>query len=419
MKRIVNALLATSLFAAVLTGAIAQTTTTPTTTAVVPVFKRGINLSRVFGFPVRQGSTNTYIAAPFTGPLSLTTVKDADLDKLSAMGFDFVRLPVDPGPFIVATGAAKTALFTQLTTFINRLLAHKLNVLVDMHPGVYQSDWKPADILTDTKLSKFATYGDFLVQMARLMKDMPYDRVALEIMNEPQGVCKRTDGGDEWTYSQRRFFSKIRVAVPKLPLVVTGPCWSSVDGLMLLKASDFDASTLFDVHFYDPHEFTHQSLTWSASPINMISGLSYPYDSGTPAATLLTSQVYLGSLVPTLNLTTSLQSDTNAFLTKYYTVMKPDKVQMAKRFTMMTNWAKTNVVDPKRIVIGEFGVVRWIQSIDNGSRRRWLADVKSLSESSGFGWAIWDYDKVFGLVMDYPTQTIDMEVVKALELKYP
>ncbi|WP_432382737.1 hypothetical protein [Duganella sp. P38] len=47
MKRFAALLLLAASFIA---GASAQTTTTPTD-AVVPEFKRGINLSRVFGFP--------------------------------------------------------------------------------------------------------------------------------------------------------------------------------------------------------------------------------------------------------------------------------------------------------------------------------------------------------------------------------
>ncbi|WP_432382739.1 glycoside hydrolase family 5 protein [Duganella sp. P38] len=366
-----------------------------------------------------MGATNTYPVAPFAGPLSLTTVKDADLVKLRTMGFDFVRLPVDPGPFIVATGTQKTALFTQLTTFIKRLHAADLKVMVDVHPATYQSDWKPADIITDTTLPKFATYGDFLVQLARLLKDMPYDKIALEIMNEPQGVCKRTDGGPEWSVTQRRFWSKIRVAVPKLPLVVTGPCWSSVDGIIKLEPIYFDAATLYDVHFYDPHEFTHQSLSWSANPINLTSGLSYPYNSGNAAKTLLSSGVYQAAQVPKLAPTTALQADLNNFLTRYYTVTKPDKAYITKRFALVTAWATKNKVPAKNIIVGEFGAVRWLPSIEDGSRARWVADVKDVAEASGFGWAVWDYDKVFGLVLDYPTQTLDTRLVEALGMKVP
>jgi hypothetical protein len=90
-----------------------------------------------------------------------------------------------------------------------------------------------------------------------------------------------------------------------------------------------------------------------------------------------------------------------------------------KRFAQVAAWAKSNNIDPSRILIGEFGVLR-----KNGDapgalcedRMRWLGDVRQTAERFRFAWAYFSYDGPFALVLDDRTKILDKSVLAALGL---
>ena len=379
-----------------------------------PRFKRGINVSRVFGFPVRINGSSKYAWPPFNGPLSAMT--DTDLVQLKKLGLDFVRLSVDPGPFLESDTNLRAFLYTDLKNFILRLNVHGLKVLVDLHPATYASEWKATDVLNRPDSEKYKGYVDFIIAIVQLLEDIPRSDFALEIMNEPQVKCLRTDGED-WIVTQKKIYKKIRSVDSDIPLVLTGGCWSSIEGMTMLNPADYDAATMFDVHFYDPHSFTHQSLPWSISPLPFITALSYPSAYSNAKDTTVASKVYRDEiLAPPRTVSLAVEDEIAKMLKMYYEVQKPDRKLIERHFSHLAKWANDHKIPAERIVIGEFGAVRWPVALENGSRERWLKDVRTISEDYGFGWALWDYDKVFGLVLDYESKTLDVQVINALGL---
>ena len=383
----------------------------------LPRFRRGVNLSRQQSFsrsdPARPGY---YLWPPFDGDLA--HMSDAELDRLVALGFDFVRLPVDAGPFLASTDSDEQLLLDDLRQWVVRLQGHGLSVLVDIHPATYSSVWRPADILADPHGEKFLRYRSYLVQVAGLLAGLPGDNVALELMNEPQPKCVRGDGED-WTVSQRRLFKAVRAAAPSLALVLTGGCWSSVDGLVRLDPAAYDGATLYDFHFYEPYYFTHQSLPWSSPPARYLAGLSYPATSGSIDKTLALTKAHLdrlarqGSPQPA-----DAFAAAKAQVDDYYGRQKPGPDMIERRFDTVSDWAETHGIAPDRIVLGEFSAIRWPQDIpDDGSRLRWLKDVREAAERHGFGWALWDYTKGFGLLSDNASRTVDAGTAEALGLE--
>lgn len=380
-----------------------------------PVFKRGINLSRLQNFsrsdPNRPGK---YMWPPFQGPLS--QVSDGELDRLRRLGFDFIRLPVDTGPFLAGTDPERRLLLDGLKTLTIRLIDKGFTVLVDMHPASYNSVWTPKDILADPHGPAFQAYTDLLVQVAKRIRDLPSSKVAFELFNEPQPVCRRTDAED-WTVTQKRLYDEVHRAAPDLPIMLSGPCWSSIDGITRLDPGQYDDRTLFDAHFYSPHDFTHQSIVWSSPPWRYIAGLSYPWDRGSAENTERITRQYLEILRTGPNPPPDDAFDQARKGIRDYYDKKPDLSYIEQRFDRLADWAADHGVAPDRIVIGEFSAWRPPNGLeDDGSRKAWIEDVRKTAESHGFGWALWDYYEGFGLMTDNQARTIDPDTVEALGL---
>ncbi len=383
----------------------------------VPVFKRGVNLSRLMSFARRDpAGDGRYLWPPFKGDLTIMT--DAEIGRLGDLGFDFVRFPIDAGPFLAAEETDAKLLLQTMRQWVLRLRKNGLAVLLDIHPANYASNWRPEAILEDPQSKTFAQYDALLKRIAELFKDQPADSFALELMNEPQPVCQREDGED-WTVTQKRLFKTVRAAAPEMPVVLTGGCWSSVDGLLLLDPGSYDAATLYDFHFYEPYYFTHQSLPWASAPARYLAGVSYPAASGSLDKTLAETKAQIARLAAN---GTTPAADAMARAEKevryYYDKQKPGPQLIAARFGAVADWAKAHGVTPDRVVLGEFSAIRWPAEVaEDGSRLRWLKDVRTAAEAHGFGWALWDYTEGFGLLSDNAGRVVDIGTAEALGLE--
>ena len=382
----------------------------------IPHFRRGVNLSRLQSFSARDPDRpGFYRWPPFQGRLA--QMSDFELRRLSALGFDFVRLPVDAGPFLAATPVEQRLLIDELRNVVVRLLDHDLAVLVDMHPANYQSNWRPRDILGKNNEAAFAAYEALLVKIAQRIKDLPPTDIALELMNEPQPECWK-GAEDDWTTHQVKLYETVRGSAPDLPIVLTGGCWSSLSGLDTLDPRVFDGATLFDIHFYDPHGFTHQSIPWSRVPTRYIAGLSYPAANGTIAQTEQWTRKRIEMLKSEgVDVAAGAFDDARQEIRSYYRRKKPDLQYIEERFSKIEAWSRKYGIAPRRIVIGEFSAIRPVDGIpEDGSRLAWLKDVRMTAEANGFGWALWDYFAGFGLLSDNETRTVDKEMAAALGL---
>ncbi|MCK7615568.1 glycoside hydrolase family 5 protein [Roseibium sediminicola] len=383
---------------------------------VLPHFQRGINLSRLQNYAYRDPDRpGKYLWPPFRGPLS--SISDSELDRLKALGMDFFRLPVDAGVFLAATDTERRILLDDLKTLILRLIEAGFSVMVDSHPATYSSDWKPKDILADTHGPRFQAYQTFLVDVAKRLRDLPADKVALELMNEPQSPCYRDDGED-WSVTQKRLFDSVRSAAPELVIVLTPACWHTLGGLENMSLEGYDGRTVFDFHFYDPYYLTHQSISWSQFPLRYIAGLTYPWTNGSiESAEKLTRRYQELLKEQGKELPDDAFDKAMSGIRDYYNRKRPDRAYVAGRFDTLAQWSEKYGIASERIVLGEFSAIRPPKGIpDDGSRLAWINDVRTIVEELGYGWALWSYDTEFGLLTDRDTKTIDPGIVDALGL---
>lgn len=372
-----------------------------------PVFRRGINIGDYLAYPQ---SPEWPI---FRG--NRATITDGELERFAALGFDFVRLPVEPGPMIDRSPAEIAELEARLVTFIRRAHARKLGVVVTGFARHETPRWKAADIVARADGPELARYTAFLRRLASLLAPVATGRVALELMNEPQPACRRTDGPD-WTEIQRTLHAAVRATAPLLALVVTPGCWSKLEGLPHLDMSPFDTRTLVDVHYYEPFKFTHQAATWTLPELRYMAGVSFPARSTDKGrASDASARLFLArkgegganGLVPTLKLLDA------------YVRENADEAGVARDIAAIGRWADRQRLDRRRVILGEFGALRLPPEAavtDDGSRARWLATVRRAAEKERLGWALWSYHSIFGLLEDEGSGRLDAGMVEALGL---
>lgn len=394
----------------------------PLMAAEPPVFRKGINLARLHSLPADDPlKPGEFLWPPFQAPLA--EISDGELTRLRAAGFDFVRLPVAPAPFLVQKPKQQKILLDALFATIRRLQDAGFGVLVDAHPTHHDPNWSAEQILENREGRAFKGYVAWLGQLARFLSDRPPEKSALGLMNEPQEKC-HIDGPSEWTRMQPLLYDAVRAEAPELAIVLTTGCYSSATALQYLDMAPYDANTLIDVHYYRPYYFTHQGLPFANSPLRYVSGLAYPGPGADANLTMFRStqlikeRERLGVDVPADAL-----KQVQDLVEEYYdTPPVVDESYIRGHFAEMKQWTDEQKVAPSRLVIGEFGVARAPKGMPEiPGRALWLEHVRKAAEAEGFGWALWDYNagdgySGFGLVFDNESRKIDVDAVDALGL---
>src|SRR5271166_260128 len=138
--------------------------------------KRGINASEWFAQVYdKRGYTREHFQA-------WTTADDMALIK--AMGFDHVRLSVNPQPMFNEREPNKipAEYLIHLDAAVKMILDHGLAVVIDLHP---ESDFKERLGKDDEFVERVADFWRALARHYSAL-DLDAERVFLEILNEPE-----------------------------------------------------------------------------------------------------------------------------------------------------------------------------------------------------------------------------------------
>jgi aryl-phospho-beta-D-glucosidase BglC (GH1 family) len=265
------------------------------------------------------------------------------------------------------------------------MVANKLAVIIDIHPS---DDFKQRLGTDDQAVERFTSIWR---KLAAHYADRDPNKVFFEILNEPE-----LHDAYRWAGIQTRVAAAIREQAPHHTIIAAGAVWSDIWDLIAMEPLA-DGNVIYNFHFYEPHEFTHQGATWSTPWYSYEHGIPYP---------------------PTDNsMAESLTQVPNA-VDRYYMEKYWLDGWNAHRIQMMIDnaaaWAHDNHVP---LICNEFGVFR--DHSDPVSRANWIHDVRTALEADGIGWAMWDYRGNFGVVTKengQPAQ-VDDSVVKALGLQ--
>lgn len=328
--------------------------------AGIPALRRGVNLSHWFQYAGRRR----------VGP--------DDLSMLRAVGFDHVRIPFDP-VFLgwrMGLGPDMPGL-DRLRDGVTAAIAAGLDVMLDMHPADKVKAAIENDAANEAAIARLWTY------LARAFRDLPPRHLAFELLNEPQyyGFL----GAARWNGFQRDLAAAVRAEAPHHLILATGHKGSGADSLTSLTPLP-DANVAYAFHAYLPYIFTHQGADWltenPGTAAAFVRGLAYP-------AKLADSR-------PGEILTAARRRQAEAELAAYRRD-DWDGGRIRRQFAPIQAWASANKV---RLQCNEFGVLR--TATDPASRYRWIADMRTALEERGFGWTLWDYADIFGIIDPAP-----------------
>ncbi len=337
--------------------------------------RRGVNLSMWWA------QTHDHSAA-HTG--SYTTA--ADFALIKSLGFDHVRLSIDPEPLIAEKklGSLKSEPMARLDRSVQQILDAGLNAILDVHP---EQNWK--DEVTKGEDGP-AELDAFWTAFAGHYAQTDPNRVFFEVMNEPN-----LNDWYRWQGIQAEAIARIRKAVPRHTIIATAASWGSLDALLELEPAR-DDDTIYTFHYYSPFWFTHQGAQWGSQEWVTLRGVPYP---STPENV----QAIIGQ-----------EPDERAKLNlQRYGWDRWNAERIGMEFAAAAAWGQKHGVP---LYLGEFGVFR--DYATPAMRDAWISDVRTVAETKGMGWCMWDYQANFGLVTKGPSgTTVDDGVLRALGLK--
>ncbi|MFZ0298054.1 MAG: glycoside hydrolase family 5 protein [Candidatus Sulfotelmatobacter sp.] len=339
--------------------------------------RRGINTS---GWFAQVYDTRGYTREHFQ---SWTTAEDIAL--IRSMGFDHVRLSVNPQPMMVShrPDAIPAEYLGYLDAAVKMILDRGLAVVIDLHPD---SEFKTRLAKDDSFVQEFA---DFWRALARHYSTWDSERVFFEILNEPEMSDRY-----RWYGVQAKLAAAIREGAPQHTMIAGGARWSDDDDLVFIEPLR-DANVIYNFHFYEPHIFTHQGATWSAYFWHWVKGLPYPSSPESAA-----------------KVAAGVPDAVDRLAVIRYGEDHWDAGRIDAEITQVAEWARQRGVP---VVCNEFGVYR--DYVDPQDREAWIHDVRTSLERHDMGWAMWDYSGSFGVVTKKDGRNVpDEGVLRALGL---
>jgi endoglucanase len=246
-----------------------------------------------------------------------------ELDLMKGLGLKGVR--INTRPFLHAEQKPPYTLskefFNHLDWLVNEALEREFTVIIDEHQ--YRVMGKDPMGLKDIFLSTWQ-------QMAEHYKDYP-DNVYFGVLNEPNNNLTPY----LWNYFLKEAYDIIRESNPARTLVIGPGNWNKIYELEKLELPEEDRNIIVEIHFYNPHSFTHQGVDGREK------GVIWPAN--------------------------------------------PEEIQaLVDEFQFAAEWGKEH---NRPLFLGEFGVNK---AADQESAARWLRSAREQMEKHGMSWSLWN-----------------------------
>ena len=337
--------------------------------------RRGINLSHWFSQAANYSKSHLD---------THTTAQDITLIK--SLGFDHVRLPIEPAPLLNNTpdpSILNTTYLGYIDRALDMILATGLTVIVDIHPS---DDFKLRMARDERGIEAFSTFWRAFA--SHLAKRDP-ESVLLEVINEPM-----VEDAYRWYGIQGKLIAAIRQGAPNHTIIACGHRWSGLSEMLFLEPYA-DPNIIYNFHYYEPFAFTHQGATWAGPNLPFYKNVPYP---SSPDAVKL--------------LLDTIPDDPARYNLLRYGEDNWNAQRIDRELGAAATWAAKHRV---YITCNEFGTFRKV--VKAADRLAWLQDMRTALEKHGIGWTMWDYAGGFAVVNKVSGQAQrDPEVLKALGL---
>lgn len=305
--------------------------------------------------------------------------RPAQLQALRENGFTHIRLLLDGRRL---GRAEREAYLDRMFEEIILLFSLDYAVSLDFHAGgIFERGADRAE----------AELADIWRAVARRVRFLDPERLAVEILNEPQ-----TDSETWWPIAGR-LAATIRRALPSHTIVVGPAGPQRHETLAGLEPLD-DPNVVYAIHYYDPFAFTHQGADWGSAddPVQHLHDLPFPATADDP--------VMNGRIA---GLERAGRDDAAVMLRQSLETPWTEEA-MEPAFDMMAAWSTRH---ERPVIVNEFGVLSY--HAPRQSRLDWLAAVRRQAEKRCIGWTHWDFQDGFGLI-DPETGMPDPGVMRAL-----
>lgn len=307
----------------------------------------------------------------------------AQLRAVRDAGLTHIRLLVHDEPFRNGDAEAYLdALYEQVIL----LLSLDFSVSIDLHAGGEIGRQFAGNVAGASDL-----VSGIWQQLARVARRLPPERVAVELLNEPEF------GQDDWMGMAGRLVRELRQVLPDHTIVL-GPSGPQRHEMLSGMEPLADRNIVYAVHYYDPFPFTHQGANWGAAddPLRLYGNLPFPASADDPAVAANIGRLRsVGATEAAEALRRSVAGGWDAAL-------------LTRAYDTMEDWALRH---DRPVIVNEFGVLNFVAP--RQSRLDWLALNTHLAEARCIGWTHWDFQDGFGLT-DPETGLPDPQIIDAL-----
>ena len=208
-------------------------------------FKKGVNLGGWFSqCDYSEERLNNFIT-------------EADFEKIAALGFDHVRIPIDYNVIQNPDGTMRPDGLGRIDAALALCDKYGLKAVLDLHktPGYsFDAGEKEAGFFESESCQEcfywiWETLAEWFAGMS--------DRVAFELLNE----VTEARFLPAWKHISRECVRRIRFFAPDTIILLGSYNWNSARTVPELDAP-YDDKMVYNFHFYEPHVFTHQGAYW-------------------------------------------------------------------------------------------------------------------------------------------------------------
>jgi len=324
------------------------------------------------GFQIKKGTNVSHRLSQSEerGEARQQHIKEADFERLHALGFDHVRLPIDEVQFWDEEGNQLPEAWELMTNAIDWALAHELRVIVDLHiirahyfNAVNEGGEDANKLFTDEAAQQGLI--DLWSQLQDRLEGYSNDWVAYEFMNEPVAPEH-----EMWNQVVEKVHKALRAREPERTLVIGSNMWQGHWTMKYLRVPENDPNIILSFHYYNPQLLTHYGAWWT--PLRDYKGkVNYP-------GVLVSDEDYEAA-----------DEETKKHLEEYrgvvwnrdriYEQMK-DAIDVAAQYNL-------------QLFCGEWGVY---EPVDRELAYAWTRDMLSVFDEFDIAWTTWCYDADFG-----------------------
>lgn len=298
-------------------------------------------------------------------------ITESDIEYISSLGLDHVRVPVDYMVIEEENGKIKEEGYSYIDNCLEWCRKYDINMIIDLHKAFGYS-FDPLDkndktvFFRDEKIQE-RFYSLWNTIASRYGKY--HDTVAFELLNE----IVEPSVSEEWNNIALKTISKIRKTAPDSWIIFGGTMYNNVLSVPELAETN-DNKVVYTFHSYEPLIFTHQGAYWID---NMPEDFRIRYPENIDEYRQQSKRLshHLAGAIFSDNLT-EISCD---FFEKLF-------------LPALKTAAERNIP----LYCGEYGV---IDLADDVSKINWTTDICSVFDKYSIGRSYWNYkEKDFGII---------------------